>query len=238
MLSCSKDEFEQTYGTKLISIAYKEDYNSGIEEYSYSSNDELIMIEDFRSLGRRYEVEYDNGLVKEFFTYRIDNNKLIFRDSILYNADRSIHAIYNFSINSGEDLPLTWIYEFEYDNESKVTRKSTYFVNIGEYTSIEKYYWKENNIERVMYCDKDEVLYYEYFYEYDNKKNYQKNLSTDLSDPINWSDNNVTSMDWNDYVGNLDIICRPCIAEYVYNLDNYPVSIKYNWGREMILSYE
>ena len=45
-------------------------------------------------------------------------------------------------------------------------------------------------------------------------------------------------MDWKDYLGNLDIICRPCIAEYKYNLDNYPVSIEFNGGRKMKLTYE
>lgn len=240
MFSCSNDdEFEHSSGTKLISIEYKDDYDSWIKNYSYSSNDELIRIEDFRSLGRRYEIDYQNSQVKEFSTYSMHDNKLIFRDSILYNANRTIHAIYNFSINSGENVPLAWIYEFEYDNnESKASKKYTYFVTIGKYTSIEKYYWKGDNIERVEYYNGDEELYYEYFYKYDNKNNYQKDLPTSISDPVNWSNNNVTKMNWNDYLGNLDLICRPCIAEYKYNLDNYPVSIKFNWGREMKLSYE
>lgn len=239
LFSCSKDgEFEDTYGTKLITIEYKVDTDSWLENYTYSSNDELIKIEDFHLLGRRCEITYLNNLVKEFFTYRIDNNKLIFRDSILYNANGTILAIYKFSINSGENLPLTWIYEFEYSNESRVSKKSTYFVNIGEYTSIEKYYWQGDNITRVEYYNGDELLYYEYFYEYDNKNNYQKERPTSISDPINWSNNNVTKMSYNDYLGNLDLLCRPCIYEYVYNLDNYPVSIKFNSGREMKLSYD
>jgi hypothetical protein len=45
-------------------------------------------------------------------------------------------------------------------------------------------------------------------------------------------------MNWNDYYGNLDLICRPCVAKYVYNLENYPVSIEFNWGRKMKLKYE
>lgn len=237
MFSCSKDEFEQTFGTKLVSIDYKDTYDSWVEDYSYSSNDELIRIEDF-GFGRKYEIEYQNTQMKQFTTYRMDSDKLIFRDSILYNANGTIHAIYNFSINGGQNIPLNWIYEFEYDNDSKVSKKSTYFVKIGAYTSIEKYYWKKDNIERVEYCNGDEQLYYEYFYEYDDKINYQKGLPRAMSDPIRWSDNNMTEESWNDYVGNLDKICNPCIGEYIYNLDNYPVSIKYNWGREMKLSYE
>lgn len=238
-ISCSKDsEIEQYSGTKLISIEYEDDNDSWIENYSYSSNDELVKIEDFRSLGRIYEIEYQNSQLKEYTTHRIDEEKLIFRDSIIYNSNGTIQAIHNFSINSGEDLPLSWIYEYEYDNENKISKKSTYFVTIQEYTSIEKYYWNGDNIDRTEYYNGDEELYYEYFYEYDDKVNYKKEIPSNISDPISWSENNVTEMNWIDYLGNLDLICRPCVAEYKYNLENYPVSIEFNWGRKIKLKYE
>lgn len=239
IISCSKDnEIEQSSGTKLISIEYEDDNDSWKENYSYSSNDELIKIEDFRSLGRRYEIEYQNSQLKEYTTHRMDEEKLIFRDSIIYNSNGTIKAIHNFSINSGADLPLSWIYEYEYDNENKVSKKSTYFVTIQDYISFEKYYWNGDNIERAEYYNGDEELHYEYFYEYDDKINYKREFPTSISDPINWSENNVTEMNWNDYYGNLDLICRPCVAEYKYNLENHPVSIEFNWGRKMKLKYE
>ena len=84
-ISCSKDnEIEQSSGTKLLSIKYEEDRDSWIENYAYSSNDQLIKIEDFRSLGRRYEIDYQNSKLKEYATYNMDEEKLIFRDSIIY----------------------------------------------------------------------------------------------------------------------------------------------------------
>lgn len=52
------------------------------------------------------------------------------------------------------------------------------------------------------------------------------------------SENNMIEMKWNDYYGNLDLECGPCSAEYKYNLDKYPVLIKFNWGRELRLTYE
>ena len=239
LVSCSKDgEFEKSTGTKLISIEYEDDNDSWIENYNYSSNGELVKIEDFRSLGRKYEIDYHNSKLNEYKTYRMDEEKLVFRDSIIYNSNGTIQSIHNFSINSGEYLPLSWIYEFEYDNENKVSKKSTFFVTTQEYTSIEKFYWKGNNIEKVEYYNEKEELYYEFFYEYDDKINFKKIIPTGISDPINWSENNVLKMNWNDYYGNLDIICRPCVTEYIYNLDNYPISIKFNWGREMKLKYE
>lgn len=222
----------------MISIDYKDDYRNWMETYSYSSSDELIRIEDFRSSGRRYEVSYENSQVKEIVAYSINQNKIIFRDSIAYNANRTINKIYKFSINAGENVELSSIYEFEYDHENKVSRKSTYFVKIGKYTSIDKYFWNGANIARVECYNGEEEMHYEYFYDYDNKNNYQKEIPTSIADPINWSNNNVTRMNWNDYLGNLDIICRPCVAKYRYNSDHYPIFIKFNWGRVMTLRYE
>lgn len=168
----------------------------------------------------------------------MDVNELIFQDSIIYNPTGSIQKVYNFSINAGEDLALTWIYEFDYDSGNKVTQKSTYLVPTKEYTSIEKYYWNKNNIERTDHYNGKGELHYEYFYTYDNKVNYKKGLPLSITDPVSWSENNVTAMNWKDYYGNLDLICRPCVATYKYNLDHYPVEIKYNWGRTLKLTYE
>ncbi len=239
IFNCTKDsKIEKVTGTKLISIEYDDGNESWIKNFYYSSNDELIKIENSYSLGRRHVIEYQNSRLKEYSTYEISDGKLIFRDSIIYNSNGTISAIYHFSINSGENLPLSTIYEYEYDNDNKVSKKSTYFVSIQKYISIEKYYWKGSNINRVEYYNGDKVLNYEYFYEYDDKINYNKEIPTNISDPVNWGENNVTVMNWIDYIGNLDIICRPCLSKYKYNLKNYPVSIEFNWGLIMQLNYE
>lgn len=189
-------------------------------------------------MGRRYEFEYHNDTLKEFTTFVIDENKLVFRDSILYNPNGTIMAIYRFSKNSGTNLPLSWKYEYEYDNDNKVSKKFCSLVSQGKYNSIEKYYWNENNINKVEYFNGDEELYYEFFYEYDDKNNYSLNYPTKISDLINWSENNVTEMDFTDHAGNYDIACRPCETNYNYNKDGFPVSIKLDWGRKMKLNYE
>lgn len=239
IVSCSKDNvFEQSSGTKLIFIEYLDDNESWTQKYSYSSNNKLIKIEDFRSLGKIYELDYQGSRLNEYSTYQTDGKKLIFRDSILYNSNGTIQAIYNFSISSEGNLPLSWIYDYEYDNENKVYKRSTFFVKIQEYTSVEKYYWHGNNIEKVEHYNGDEELYHESFYEYDDKINYKKEIPTSVSDPINWSENNITEISFKDYSGLLDLSCSPCITEYKYNLDNYPVLIKFNWGRQIKLKYE
>jgi len=239
IISCSKDDaITKSKGTKLVSIEYFEENKNWKENYLYDSNNKLNEVENLYSLGRKYEIEYSDGKLKQFTTYRINDNKKIFRDSILYNFNGDIEKIYNYSINSGENLPLTWIYEFEYDNSGKLTKKSTYFKSNEEYMRFEKYYWNGENIERIEEFNETEELYYEYFFTFDDKVNYKRNIPIYISDPINWSENNVTIMNWNDYHGNLDLICRPCESTYKYNLDNFPVKIETNWGRQLELGYE
>ena len=78
IISCSKDnEIEQSSGTKLISIEYEDDNDSWIENYSYSSNDELIKIEDFRSLGRRYCLLYTSDAADERSSVDLGGRRII-----------------------------------------------------------------------------------------------------------------------------------------------------------------
>ncbi|HKR03525.1 MAG TPA: hypothetical protein VJY62_02740, partial [Bacteroidia bacterium] len=124
------------------------------------------------------------------------------------------------------------------------SKKKTYKIDIEKYGTIEqcfrieKYYWDNNNIVKVEECDANEILRYEFFYTFDTMRNYKKNNPIYIEDPINWSENNVIEMNWNDYVGILELECRPCESTYTYNLDSYPVIIETNSGRKMVLTYE
>lgn len=238
-MACSKDE---PIEAKLTSIEYSDDHRSWTENYTYTPDGKLEKIENFRSLGRRYEMSYQNDRLQEILTYRIDNNELVFRDSLLYNTDGTIQSIHHFSTNAGEDVPISTIDEFEYDDELKVSKKSTYSVKADKYTAIEKYVWKRNNIKKVESFNEKEELLYEFFFEYDNKVNYKKGLPSALINNFSesslfWNENNVKKFDLVDNTGLVDIICNPCKTDYEYNSNGYPVLIKSD-SREMKLNYE
>ena len=234
----NNSDIESSSGTRLVSIEISEFDKTWVEEYTYSANSELIQIEEIRPLAKTYTIEYENNKLKAYSTFTKDNDQLIFRDSILYNNNGTIMAIHKFSRSSEGNLTLDIIYEFEYDDENKLTTQSFYRPNSQNHFRIKRYYWAGDNIEKVEHLNAEEELYYEYFYKYDDKENYNKELPKGISDPINWCKNNVVEMDWIDYVGDLDLICKPCSSEYRYNLDDYPISIKHNWGSEMELRYE
>lgn len=225
-------------GTRLVSVEYTDEYDKEwTETYTYSSEGRLMSIEDSRLSGRRHEVVYEGSTIKEYLSYGISDGRLLFRDSVLYNPDGTIHAVYKFSINSGEGLPLSRIYEFEYDDNEKVVKKSNFFVSTQEYTSEERFYWKGDNIERSEYYYNDE-LRHEFFYEYDNAINYKKGMPQHIINPIDWGKHNVKKTDWKDYSGVLHISCKPCLTDYRYNVDGYPTEIRTNWGTNTKLTYD
>ncbi len=240
--SCSKEVvFDDAHGSKLISIDYKKG-SKAIDNwkvlFSYNEDDLITRVEDFYVSGSRFQIEYNNGRLLEYTTHSINDNTVAARDSISYNQNGSIKAIYNFTPYPEDSLTLSLIYEFEYSSENKLTEKKTYNVDQAEYISNEKYYWNNKNIEKSAYYDDEGRLRHETLYSYDNKINYKKNIPIYVSNPINWSENNIIRSNFADYTGAIDPSCYSCVTKYRYNLDLYPTLITYDWGTQLRLTYE
>ena len=244
-LSCSEDAIPDTRGTKLLTIdgfvKYPESQDSWQETYHYDPNGRLTLVEDHRSLGRRYKIVYEGERILQYLIYQMDNDRLIFRDSVAYTADGLINKIYSFSINAGPELPLDFVIAFDYDSLQRVVERKSYLWPSEQYFIREKYDWDDTHIVRKQdyyYEAGEEEFRYEYFYAYDDQHNYKIGIPYYLNDPINWGPHNVTVMDWRDYYGNLDLLCKPCQYTYRYNRDGYPVEITTNYGRSEVATYE
>lgn len=226
-----------TGGTRLVEAKYEGKYGDNwSEKFMYDRKGNLVEIIDRRSGGQRVKIDYAEGRVIQYTTYLLSQDEVIFRDSIGYNPHGLIDKIYSYSRNAGPDLPLNWIREFEYDSLGVLLSKRSNILPSQEVNRLERYYWKGANVERMEFYE-DEELRYEYFYTYDDKVNFRKGDPRFLAEPISWSENNITATNWIDYYGNLDLICRPCVNEYLYNLDDRPISITTNWGQKTILRY-
>lgn len=242
--SCSKEEKEEIDSfnpRKLLRIDYKlgdKPIDNWTESYLYDENNKIIQVQENAVSGRKYQMIYFNERLQEYSTQRMEDNQLLFRDSIAYHPNGTISAIYNFSINLGNNLPLGAIYQFEYNNENKIIQKKTFLVDQNEYFRIEKYSWTGPNISKIAHFDGDGNIRYEMNFSYDNKVNYQRELPQLITEPLTWSAHNVTRSELKDYTGLLDPICNPCKTAYEYNQDGYPVFIKNAWGRELRLNYE
>lgn len=238
LFSCSPDN--ENYGIKLISIEYSRnsDGKSWKENYFYNANNKLIEVQSFYGLNR-YEIEYSNGKLIQFTTYDIEDNSKRYRDSIQYNSEGKIEKYFHFSNSVDQSLPLSSIHEFEYNNSGKLFKESTFSETSGKYTSFEFYYWSADNIVRIEEYNSNNELLYKFFYTYDDRVNYKKDLTIfNLYQPLYQSKNNITTMTANDYYGNLDLLCNPCEWTYKYNLDDFPINIATSWGTELNLIYE
>lgn len=237
IISCSKeDEIEETNEPRLVSIEYVDEALTWIENYSYSSDNKLSIIEQFHPEGNRIEISYQNDQMKEYTGYKMKDNQAIFRDSFGYNSNGLLHTIHRFSSALRDTIELTWIYTYEYDNEDKVSKRRVIHLPT-QLTNTKKVYWNGKNIEKFENYNSDDELVYESISTYDNKVNYNKGFPLRILGPTNWGENNEIETNDRYFNGN-DPTCEPCITEYEYNADDYPVSITTFWGRKMFLTYE
>ena len=235
---CSEDDITDSRGTRLLSIDYASNGQAWTESYHYRADGALVRVEDRRSLGRCYELEYQDTTLTQVFTYQIEDDALIFRDSLTYTADGQIDVIHVYARNSGENLPLDTRYDFDYDASGKVIERKTYYRGEDVARWVDKYYWEEDNITLTERYDEEGVLHFDYSYTYDDQNNYKKQVTPHLYDPVNWSANNITVSTLGDYFGVLDVSCVVCTTSYHYNRDGYPVEIVTDWGKRMRLTYE
>lgn len=226
-----------TAGFDTLTIDYENDNQNWTEIYSYVDG-KLIRVEDDRVQGNLYEHEYQDEKLLTIHLYQTEDNDLTSMDSLIYNPSGTIKSIETYTSYPGPELTLNWISEYEYNDKGKVTQMSRYYERTEEYVSTEKYSWSGENIEKMERYDEEGELMHEFFYDYDDKKNYQINFPIFISDPIYWSANNVTNMEYIDHTGLLDMACGPCSNSYNYDTQGRPSQIETNWGLTMQLSYQ
>ncbi len=113
----------------------------------------------------------------------------------------------------------------------------TYYDFDSEFSSVARYYWRNDNIVQVNHLDGKRNLRYEFFYEYDYKPNYQRNNPHFIIYTYTWSKHNVIKFSAKDYTGLLDLACNPCHTNYFYNSSGLPTRVIYDWSRALEITY-
>lgn len=250
LASCSADnesaiEFEivdpnQLEGAKLVRVENSLDGSSfraqeWIETFSYDSNNKLI--EHDEENDRLKKIEYVNSKALQIRTYAsYDRALLIFRDSFAYNNDGQFDKIYNFSINAGENVPLSSISEYIYDSDGRLIEIASKRVG-GEFSYKRIFDWVDGRIYAVNeYRHEKKTITTEFLI--DSKNNYKRYLPIYWLDPINLSPHNVRFSSVTDYTGAYDAVCNDCNFKYVYNAEGYPIEMKTDWGLTKKFFYE
>lgn len=224
-------------GSILSQIAYTSGDQTWLELYEYNDAGQLIAVERQNGLGEKKSFIYSGDRLVETATVRLDNGTLIFRDSLGYNAAGQVVKIYGFSINSGDDVPLSQIKSLTYNNQGQLVEVSSEFVNLEDYQPRDTYVWQNGNVVQVNHYNGAE-LQQEFYLTYDDKLSVYPENFIGIGYPEAATRNNVVSTDWTDYTGLLDTACKPCTTNYQYNANGLPISFTTNWSYAGTLSYK
>ena len=224
-------------GTVLSEIRYESNNQTWTDKYEYTDDGQVRSVTSDNGLVERDEFTYANGRLLEKRTVQVQNNRLVFRDSMVYNANGQVAFIYKYSINEGADLPLSSIESLTYDGEGQLIEVSTEFVRVTDYKPRKVYRWRDGNAIQADYYDGD-VLQQEFFFTYDDRPALQFENFTNPGNLSLVNENNLIHTDWVDYSGVLDTVCKPCEIAFVYNLNGLPIFLQTNWNLKATFIYQ
>lgn len=241
VLSCKKEQSfnpEPNSNILLMTIEYVLPNKSWTEAYTYNNDNQLIQVEDAEHSKRRNELVYnEQDQLTAIKTYNLSNFELILRIDLEYNEQDQLIKTLNYSIYEGQEFPV--VYEYEYDEKGFPSQQLSYIPDNKDASShIEKYTWKNGNVVKVATYDNEETLRHEFFYEYDDGFNYTSFQRHHVNQFNIWNRNNIIHSSYKDYTGLIDTSCNPCISNYTYNEEDYPIAIEINSGTIYKLIYQ
>ncbi|MCE7995038.1 MAG: hypothetical protein HEP71_23875 [Roseivirga sp.] len=225
------------HGVVLTAITHDMGDQSWLELYEYNDAGIVTSVEDQNGLGRRRSYFYGGDRLLETQTIRLDNEQLIFRDSITYNGVGQVDKIYRFSVNGGTDLPLYQVKSMTYNSERQLIEVSSDFIGIDDYSPREVYHWEGGNVVQLDRYN-GTALQQEFFLTYDNKVAANLESFVSLGRPEAATRNNIINTDWKDYTGLLDTACKPCTVSYEYSSNGIPTALTTNWSYSATFTYE
>jgi len=236
-LACSKaPTIEHHLRLAKIECSSQHTESTATESYFYNEASEITAITDSHNESR-YEIEYLNSKPSSIF--RFIEGELFTRTDIQYSENGNIVSLEYLTPNDSGEFDSGIIYEYSYDEDNRVIERIKYSVEKDEYYDRMKYFWSRDVIIRKeIYFDPSGPLFQEYFYRYDDKKNYKKDIPIYFLDPINWGEHNVTNYEVVEHIFIPATFYRECSYSYIYNLDNYPTEIIGQHGSILKLTYE
>lgn len=232
IIGCSKYETVNKSGIQLNYI-----YSTAPESrkiFNYDNLDRLNQVKEVVIPLETWDIRYKKNKVS-----RIDVTNSIQSsvDSFVYNEDSGLleKTLLYLHLGFPQQPTRRRTVEFEYNKRDKVIEKRSYDKDGVQY-STEHFEWKGDNIKYYKYYSFENIEI-ESTYFYDNKCNYKKDYPIYLTDPINWTANNIVRIE-SIIHNSLIETCNPCEIEYKYNKDGYPVEISHNGGAPYILQFE
>ncbi len=239
IMACSNNNEELPVNDAHIStIEHVLQRVNWMETFNYDNDERLISVDNSSTSGGRKEFVYEGNNVTRINHIELSTDTIHQIDSLTYNNEGNLISFNVLSAYPGPGFSEVWSYEFEYDDNGRVSKQTSFFDRSGEDAGYIIFEWTGDNIRKLNYFNQEDDILYEYFYEYDNKLNYAQGIPIYIQEPLYWNRNNITKFDYIDHTGLLDLACGPCTYEFEYNEDDYPSEIEYNWGYTKMLTYK
>jgi hypothetical protein len=236
-LSCSKEEastIDPSFGERIVSIRHEHMGLPSKDTFLYEDTRLQTIVESTKE----YHFKYENERLIEIQSIGINDSTPHAIDSLTYNNEGQLTVIECYSSRNLIDYTLDYVYEFEYDLNRQINRRVFSKGKQKRIISVVEYEWEKNNIKTKSKYDALGNLQGEMHFEHDNKRNFLSQDPRYLIDLQYWNTNNVVRTEIHDYTGFIDYICYDCKTTYKYNLDDYPVVQKLQWGSKYYIEYQ
>jgi len=208
----------------FISIeAYKNDSLTERDEYSYSSNGNMLSDIDFSPNGKLLEknvfaYDKEGRVISGISTNEKDSVTGYFK--ILNDKDRKLQDFVNYYSGDSSEYKITYKYtgdfdKYDYSEACKYDSKGKLMMKVEK-----QYNAEEQQVKKIIY-DSDQKVKYYFQYEYDQSGSITKITKNTANDEVEWEDNytfddfgNTTEIKSNDKDKNLT-------AHLIYEFEFY-----------------
>lgn len=233
-MGCDSSGMDYPQGTRLERTESIHNGEVTWEEvYHYNAEGQLVMIEDNDEAGHRHVIEYEDGRVLQILRYQKDINKLIRKDSLVYNVDGQIGSKYFIFYPMRAGLPIAKDRtDFEYGSTGQIRRIIDRPSSPDEGEIISEFSWNGSTLDRSKFYVRGN-LWSESTYRFDYHANYRKGDPRYLANPVLGGDHNVIRISFRDNHFAIDRACNPCEWNYTYNRRGLPVRLNSGSGYEV-----
>ncbi|MEZ5058395.1 MAG: hypothetical protein R2879_15275 [Saprospiraceae bacterium] len=237
-INCKKETSrEDTHGTKIVRVVKHVDGSKIEMEYSYDNEVRLKEIntledEEFYSKSSFF---YSNGLLEKL-SEEFRSEFLV--DSIIWSTREKFDRVYRFSGREAQSVRLKTIETYSYNLAGDSIQKISRDPKTDTIQGVGIFILENGNINQIDRFNSKGNLTSQFFSEYDNYQNFERDKHYGGVSLFRFNKNNITRYEIKEYNRNFGSTPNPMNYYYKYNLDGYPIELSNDFGEKWEMFYE